>query len=204
MAYTPHVPIAIGSPNWGTPVNNALTNLDRAQPGALALDHDLLVWSYDPAVNMVATAITSGTVSMSKLWVRQASTITNVCASIGTIGAALVAGQNFGALYDSTGTLLAATADQTANWGTTGFKEMALTAPVAVAAGAYFVAILSNAATTPAFARGSALASSIPNPKLTATTARYATGPAGQTSMPASITMASRTISAVATWVAIS
>lgn len=203
MAYTPFTPIAIGSLNWGTPLNTAIQNLDRAQTSN-AQDHDLLYWQFDPATNMVGSTITSGTVSMSKLWFRQSTTITNVALSITTVGAALVAGQNFAGLYDSLGTLLSATADQTANWGTIGFKEMALTAPQAVAAGYYYVAVVSNAGTTPAFARGSALTASIANAKLTATNGRFTTGPAGQTTLPASITMAARTLTGNALWVAVS
>lgn len=203
MAYTPFTPIAIGSLAWGGPVNTAIQNLDRAQ-STTAQDHDLLYWEIDFATNLVATALTSGTVNMAKLWVRQPVTITNVCAAIGTVGAGLVAGQNFGGLYDSLGTRIGVTADQTANWGTTGFKEMALTAPVAVAAGYYYVAILSNAGTTPAFARGSALVATIVNAKLTATNGRFTTGPAAQTTMPASVTMASRTLTGNALWVAVS
>lgn len=203
MAYTPFTPIAIGSLAWGTPLNTAIQNLDRAQT-TNAQDHDLLYWQFDPGTNMVGSTITSGTVSMSKLWFRQSVTITNVALSITTVGAALVAGQNFAGLYDSLGTLLSSTADQTANWGTIGFKEMALTAPQAVAAGYYYVAVVSNAGTTPAFARGSALTASIANAKLTATNGRFTTGPAGQTTLPASITMAARTLTGNALWVAVS
>lgn len=203
MAYVPSTPIAIGSLAWGTPVNDRFANLDRAQV-QLAQDHDLITWQFDPASNMVGTALTSGTVNMSKLWIRQSVTITNVCVSISTVGAALVAGQNFGGLYDSTGTRLGVTADQTAAWGTAGFKEMALTVPQAVAPGAYYVAIVSNAGTTPSFCRGSAITASVPNAKLTATNGRFTTGPAAQTTLPASIVMASRTLTANALWVAVS
>jgi hypothetical protein len=44
----------------------------------------------------------------------------------------------------------------------------------------------------------------IPNAKLTATTARFATGPAAQTTMPVSVTMSSRTLSGNALWAAVS
>jgi len=204
MAYVPYFPaIAVGSLNWGTPLNTAIANLDRAN-SSTALDQGFISWQFDPATNMVATALTSGTVTWSKLWVRQPTTITNVCASIGVVGASLTAGQNFAGLYDSAGTRLGVTADQTAAWGTAGFKEMALTAPVAVTPGYYYVAILANAATVPSFARGSALTASIPNAKLTATDARFATGPTAQTSLPASVTMSTRTLVANALWAAVS
>lgn len=203
MAYVPPTPIAIGSLAWGTPVNDRFSNESRATMST-ALDQGGVAWNYPPGVNMVATALTSGTVNMAKIWVRQDSTITNVIVGIGTVGAALVAGQNFAGLYDSLGTRLGVTADQTANWGTTGGKIMALTAPVAVTPGAYYVAVLSNAGTTPAFARGSALVSSIANFNTTATDGVWTTGPAAQTSLPVSITMAARTLTGNALWVAVS
>lgn len=204
MPYTPYTPIAIGSLNWGTPVNDAFVELDSAQVSN-AMDQDFIQWQFDPGTNMVGTAITSGTVNWSKLWIRQPATITNVCVSISAIGASLVAGQNFAGLYDAAGTRVGVTADQTAAWGSAGFKEMALTAPFVVAAPAYYyVAIVSNAATTPAFARGSALTASIPNAKLTTTNGRFLTGPAAQTSLPASVVMSTRTLTANALWSAVS
>lgn len=205
MVYTPYFPpIAIGSLNWGTPLNTALANLDRAQPST-AQDQDMIQWTFDPASNMVATAITSGTVNMAKVWIRQPGTINALGVAIGTVGTGLTAGQNFAGLYDQAGTRLGQTADQTAAWGTVGYKQMALTAPVVIATpGAYYVAILSNAGTaTPAFARGSALTASIANANLTATNGRFTTGPAAQTSLPASITMASRTLTGNALWVSV-
>ena len=66
------------------------------------------------------------------------------------------------------------------------------------------MAILSNAGTTPAFARGSALIASIANIKTTATDGIWTTGPAAQTTLPVSITMASRTLTGNALWVAAS
>ena len=205
MVYTPYFPpIAIGSLNWGAPLNTALANLDRAQPST-AQDQDMIQWTFDPASNMVGTALTSGTVNMAKIWIRQPVTINDVGASIATVGTGLTAGQNFAGLYDSAGIRLGQTADQTAAWGTVGYKQMALTAPVVIAApGAYYVAILSNAGTaTPAFARGSALTSSIANANTTAANGRFTTGPAAQTTLPASITMASRTLTGNALWVSV-
>lgn len=204
MAYTPFTAIAIGSLNWGTPVNTAIQNLDRSQ-GTTALDHELLVWNFPLAAASGATGPTSGTVVMVKFWLRQVATVTNVAVGLGAAGVTLTAGQNFAGLYDSTGTRLGVTADQTANWGSAGFKLMALTAPVVgMAAGAYYVAILSNGTTPPTLARGGVLTASYANANLTATNGAYTTGPAAQTTLPASITMASRTLSANPTWAGVS
>jgi hypothetical protein len=200
MAYIPYTPIPIGSLLWGAPLNTAIQQLDAAQM-THPQDHSLTHWTFPPATNMVGTALTSGTVSMSKLWVRQPVTISVVGVGIATVGAALVVNQNFLGLYDAAGNRLGVTADQTASWATIGYKQAALGAPVPLTAGYYYVAILSNAGTTPAFARGSALTSSIANANLTATDGAYTTGPAAQTSLPVSITMASRTLAGNTPWV---
>lgn len=205
MVYIPYFPpISIGSLNWGTPLNNALAEIDSSQT-TNPHDHDMIQWQFDPASNMVGTALTSGTVNWSKLWIRQPTTITNVFVAISTTGAGLVVGQNFAGLYDPAGSRVGVTADQTAAWGTAGLKLMALTAPVVVATPGYFyVAIVSNAGTTPSFARGSALTASIPNANLTTTNGRFLTGPAAQTSLPLSVTPATRTLTANALWSAVS
>lgn len=205
------IPITIGSLAWGTPVNDAFLDLD-ARVKALQLsqtstanDQNLVAWSFDIATNVTGSVPTSGTVNMTKIWVRQPSVINNIALSIITAPVTLTAGQNFAGLYDSTGARVAVTVDQTANWATTSLKDMPLTAPYNAAAGYYYVAFVSNGATPPAFARGSSIgagAASV-NIGLTATDARYTTGPAGQTTLPVSVTLASRTISTQAWWVAL-
>jgi hypothetical protein len=204
MAYTPFTAIAIGSLNWGAPVNNAIINLDVANNEHTPADHELIAWNFAVGIVVGSTAPTSGTVIMQKVWLRQAATITNVCMGIGSAGVALTAGQNFAGLYDGAGNRLGVTADQSAVWNSAGFKQMPLVAPVAVAAGAYYVAVLSNAGTPPTLARGGIITSSFPNANLTATNAAYAIGPAGQTTLPLSITMASRTLTANSTWSGVS
>jgi hypothetical protein len=204
MTYTNFTPITIGSINWGVPLNTAIQNHDRAFNQTTPQDHDLLAWNFSVAVASGATGPTSGTVTMVKLWFRQALTVTNVAIGLGAAGVTLTAGQNFAGLYDSSGNRLGVTADQAANWVSSGFKEMALTVPVAVAAGAYYVAILSNGTTPPTLARGGILTASFANAKLTATTGAFTTGPAAQTTLPVSITMASRTLSPNPVWAGVS
>lgn len=211
MVYS--APIPIGSLNWGTPVNDTfddlntrLTALRLSQP-ATATDQNLLAWAFDPATNLAAATITTGSILMVKIGVREAVNITNVIVSVNTAGVGLTAGQNFVGLYDGTGVRLGQTVDQTANWGSTGVKVAALTAPVALLSGTYlYVAVLANGGTSPSFARGSQLSSgpSTINVGLTASNARYATSGAGLTSLPANITMAARSTSAMALWAAMS
>jgi hypothetical protein len=90
------------------------------------------------------------------------------------------------------GTRLAVSADQASTWESTGFKTAAMTSPYAAAAGDYFVAIVTNGATTPTLAQESSLATFAANAGLTAGASAFAmSGPAAQTSLPASINMAS-------------
>lgn len=204
MAFTPFTPIVIGSINWGAPLNTAIQNHDRALNVTTPLDHELLAWNVPLGALAGGTAPTSGTVTMIKFWLRQSATITNVNYGVSSQGVTLTAGQNFAGLYDSGGNRLGVTTDRAVDWLTAGFKQTALTAPVPVAAGYYYVALLSNGTTPPSWARGGITTASIANANLTATNGAYTTGPAAQTTLPVSITMASRTLSANPTWAGVS
>jgi hypothetical protein len=201
MAYTP---IVIGSLNWGAPVNAAFTSQDlrisdiEAQ-GSLTLGATTLTaTNYDPAYGAAATALTSGTVFMQRIDVPYSLLVSNIHQTIvTTAGSGLVAAQNFAGLYTAAGTRIGVTADQSVAWTTTGEKNMALVAPALITAGTYYVALLSNGTTPPSFLRiaVSASVSDLVNHGLTTSTARWTTGPTAQTTLPASITMASRVLS---------
>lgn len=150
-------------------------------------DHGYITWAFD-AVACASTGATptAGTLQLVRLHVPVATTITNVVLFADTAGATLTSGQNFAALYTSAGSLLAATADQTTAWGTSGLKTMALTAAQAVSAGDYYVGFYANGTTTPAFARA-VKGNSILNAGLSNASSRWATGATGlTTAMPAS------------------
>jgi len=156
-----------------------------------------------------ATILTGGTVYIGAVAVRRSLTISNVWCAVGTAGATLTSNQNFMGLYNSVGTRLAVTADQTTAFGSTGLKSPALTVAQAVGPGIYYVAVLSNGTTPPTLARGvtnltnlSAL-HNVGN--LATATARFASNATVQTSLPASLTMASNvTTGQVNYWFAIS
>lgn len=195
-------PIPIGSDPWGAVVNDNFEELMRMQANTQARDHGLAVWSFDPASNSGSSTLTLGSPFMAKLPIRLPVTVTHAIASMTTLGTGLTVGQNFAGLYDSSGVRIAVTADLTAQWGSTGYQKMAFTAPVDLTTGFYYLALLINGSTSPSWARGSVSGSgpSTINGELTAADGRYATGPAGQTSLPANITMASRTLSAISLW----
>lgn len=201
---TYNAPIPIGTDPWGTLLNDTLFELHRTTM-TNSVDHGAVAWTFDPASNSGSSTFTTGTPFMSKIWVREPTTLSSIMISVTTAGSALTVGQNFAGIYDAAGTRIAVSADQTAAWGGTGLISMAMVAPAVVTPGAYFLTLLANGTTSPNLARG-AVAGSGPstiNFGLTAATGRYATGPAGQTSLPASITMASRTLSAISMWSAV-
>lgn len=193
---------AHGTLNWDIPLNSILAQLGNQW---VPSDYSWLSWTFDPsqAANPVASGdYANGEVHMVKLWLRQTATVSNLHMFATAPGATLTAGQNFAALYDSTGTRVGVTADQSASWVTSGFKTMALTASANLAAGPIYIAILANGTTRPAWARE---ASTGPlNGALTAANYRASIGATAQTTMPASITMASRTATTLSWWGAVS
>jgi hypothetical protein len=209
MTYTP---IVIGSLSWGTPVNNAFTSQDaritdlEAVGGKTVDAMGFLATPYDPALVTSSTILVSGTVYMVRLDVTAPVTFTTSTISVFVAGVTLTAGQNFVGLYDAAGNRVAVTADQSAAWVTVGEKNAAFTAPYVAAAGTYYMAVLSNGTTPIQMPRtiSSGAASAFINHNLTTTTARWTTGPTAQTTLPATITMASRTLSGIAFWLGVS
>ena len=177
-----------GQSHWDTPLNLALASLGKSiwQPN----DHGLITYTSALEGLNATAAPTSGAVRMRRIRLLQAETITNLHIVVTIAGVTLTAGQSFLGLYSTAGTRLAVSADQASTWESSGFKTAALTSPYAAAAGDYFVAIVTNGATTPTLAQESSLATFAANAGLTAGSSAFAmSGPAGQTSLPASIDM---------------
>lgn len=117
-------------------------------------DFGWLAWNYPPfSANTSATAGVAGTVYVARLPVPVSGNISNLYVAVGTPGAAMVAGQNFAALYSSTGALLQTTADQSAVWNSSGLKTMAIPTTPITSAFVYF-AWFANAGTMPRFTAG--------------------------------------------------
>lgn len=165
-------------------------------------DHNLLAWSYDPVGAINNSVVTGGVLYLIKVRMGPAATITNVIVQVAIAGTTLTADQNFAALYDSAGTRVGVTADQTTAWGSTGTKTMALTTPYVAAAGTYYVGLLANGTTPPQFARSSGF--SLINVGLSAGSYRYSTSGTAQTATPASVTLASAAAASISYWAALS
>lgn len=193
----------IGQTSWGDEANLAFSTL--AQSGWNPNDLGMDVWTHDPlhVVVSTGTGLVSGTVRMVRLpRLAQAETISSVWVHCGIVGVTLTAGQCFLGLYNLAGTRLAVSASIEASFLATGIKQIALTVPYAASAGDdLLVAALFNGTTPPGLSASTTF-SGVVNATLSTANARVADGPAGQTSLPASITMGTRTASAVGVWAA--
>lgn len=175
----------VGSPGAGT----LASPWDHVHPRTwwAPEDHGFLTWTFEP--QMCASSgnqPTAGVLQLARVHVPAATTITNIVLFAQTAGSTLTSGQNFAALYTSGGSLLAATADQSTAWASTGTKTMALTSAQSVAAGDYYVGFYANGTTAPAFSRAAG-AFSIVNTGLSNANSRWATAATGlTTAMPAS------------------
>lgn len=154
---------------------------------------NLLGWTYDPVMNSTGIVLTSGVLNLAKIYLPRDVTITNIHVEIQAAGITLTSAQNFAGLYDSSGTSLRNTADQSAVWNTTGYKTMALTTPLAVSGGEdvwIYVAMLGNGATAPSVRRGSDRFFGNNGQLAAADGFRFGTVLTGQTTLPGSITIA--------------
>lgn len=181
-------------------------NLKQAAAGWLPQDSGYLTWNYDPSLTgSGATALTAGAITLIRVNVRTTMTVTSVVAGIKTAGSGLTSGQCFAGLYSSSGTLIAATADQASNWGTgTGIKTMALAGgPYTLAPGYYWVALVANGTTPPVFFYNQNSNAALANAGTSVSAARWAANGTG-TTLPPAITPASNTLSQITLWAALS
>lgn len=190
-------------PTWDSGAGSTVYSLVADTP--LPEDQSLIAWTYDPALQNASNNPTGGVVYLIRFVLRRPLTVTNVILGVASAPSGLTTGENFAGLYNSGGTLLSATADQSTNWAGTGEKVMALTTAQAVKPGIYYVGFVANASTTtPGFSRVSTQSSSIVNAGTTSSNPRYATILTGQTSLPSSVSITSAAASSISYWAALS
>lgn len=161
--------------------------------------HGFTGWVFDPALIAGSATLTAGVVYLSKIRV-PAGTVTNLVFQTTANGTTL--SNCYAALFNTSGTRLGVSADQTTPWTAAGTQTAALTTPYSAAAGYYYVAILCNGTTPPTFVRAGNTAGV--NVGLTAGSHRFCTSGTSQTAMPAAITMGSAAAAAQAIWAAVS
>lgn len=112
-------------------------------------DYGLIAWSGDPTTMVnAATMNVAGLIYLVGIRIVHPMTVTNLHININTAGSGLTTGQCFAALYQNN-SLLAATADQSTAWASTGLKTMALTSAQSVTPGMIQVGFYYNGTTGP-------------------------------------------------------
>lgn len=135
-----------------------------------------------------------GSVYGTAIQVRRTTTVTSLVASITTAGATLTVNESFGLLFNSAGTLVAKTGDQSTNWATAGLQTMALISVTSLTlpAGLYWAAVVSTGTTLPTFAKSGAPAA-LYNNGLAVNLSRCGVLATGVTTSPGNITPSSIT-----------
>jgi hypothetical protein len=167
-------------------------------------------WTYDPliACGSGGDLLTSGTVYVNRVQVPVSITATNLVVFVVAAGVTLTSGQSLLGLYNSAGTRIGITADQSAIWTSTGTKSAALVGgPFVLSPGFYWIAFLNvNTGTSPKFARfgNNTLTATIGNIGANATSnMRFGTNVTAQTALPSPLVLASNAASGVSWWAGI-
>lgn len=171
-------------------------------------DRGIIAENYDIVAAQNNTVTTSGTLYLMRVPIRWPRVISNVTFSVQTAGVTPVANQSWVGLYNTAGTRVAVSTAGALDVPivSTGVKTIPLAASyTSTNTDRYvWVAILINAATNPAIARGNGNLGNPYNFGLTATNLRFATNGTGLTALPNPITPASNTsTSSLSYWVAL-
>jgi hypothetical protein len=154
-------------------------------------DTGVIAWTADPFVcSTNAQALVAGKLMLAAFWVRKTATISTIGINVPTAGATLTASENWAGVYNSSGTLMGQTADQSTAWAGTSTQSMAITSPFSAPGGMYWVALLFNG-TTPPTLRGSAGAVGFVQLGQAAAASRVGVYGSAQTTLPSTITPAS-------------
>lgn len=195
-----------GTLKYRDPSGNVFS-LNSSGGGAIGVplptQQGLLAWAYDPAAVVNSSSTTAGVLNLIKVYAATSSTSNNITVAVVGSGSGLTAGQNLAGLYDNNGNLLAQTSDQSTVWNSGGSKTMSLNSGVSLTVGTvYYVGVLTNGTTQPAFGRGSG--SPAYNAGLATGTYRSMIFGSGLTTLPASIALTSATANSISYWAALS
>lgn len=137
------------TPSIFTPGGNTGSLIQAAADPTL---NGMKAWTTNPDAvsnNNFTMVQTSGQSLWTRFNVFAPISVSNMWINLGGSGGGLTSGQNFAGIYNSSGTRVAQTADQTTAWGTSGNKQMALTGgPIALEPGVYYAVLLTNYSST--------------------------------------------------------
>jgi hypothetical protein len=182
-------------------------NVDTWMPG----DMGYVATPFDPVLAVspgTQRLLSTGVLYLIGVQVRNYLTVGTVDLFLTDLGGTLTSTENLIGLYNSAGTLLGYSADQTSVWeGSTGVKAAALTAEttgsLALTPGLYWIALLANGTTGPGFGTAPGAlntSSTLLSGRSTAAKARYGTYGTGQTALPSPITTGSIALTQVASY----
>lgn len=176
-------------------------------------DEGYAAWAFDPnfAQSGANRSPVAGVLQLIGLQLRTYKTVGDVELWVTSAGSAL--SNCYTGLYNSSGTLIAASTDQSASWQSTGWKTgIALTVQagqsLSLAPGKYWIGILigSGSTTPPAIATPASsnnFSQQAGGSRLAATAARYGTYGTGQTALPSALTLSSIALGQIAWWAAL-
>lgn len=179
----------------------ALTN---STGGAAPIGHGLSAWTFDGATAELSNILVGGTLYLMGMMAGTDKVIRNLQYWIATAGVTPTVGQNFAALFDSSGARMANVGIDAAVTAT-GLRSETLAVPLPQPAlGDFLVmALLFNAGTLPSLARGSNLGGALYNVGLSPAQYRFATAGTGLTAMPASLNLVNNALAPFAIWAAL-
>jgi len=177
------------------------TSFQVTPPATSAFTNSLFGWTYDTVSAANSITLAAGFIGYSKITLPVLTVPSKIFMFVGVAGATLTAGQCFAGIYNSAGTRVAVTNDQSGTWNSIGAKSMALVANPTLEPGDYYVAWVSNGTTPPQFA---GLTSGVSGQLISINTVapfRNSTSAAGgNTSLPSSVTLGTNNLGAAITW----
>jgi len=117
-------------------------------------DHNMLAWTLRPEFVATQVIITAATAQLTRIKIAKSGTITNVYFGVTNVAAGLTSCRI--QIFDTTGTLVATTAELTSVVTSTGEKIAALTVPLAVTVGQEYWIVIHAIGTTGPTIRASA------------------------------------------------
>lgn len=167
-----------------------------------AEDSGLIASNFDHWMTDTAAIATAGTIYLQRILIRRAKTVSNVKISITAAAVTVTANQNFVAIVDASGNILASSAAGAIDALITGTGEITLplSTPVKLSKGTYYVALLFNATTPPTIHRTGLTNAPMLNMGTSAANFRAAINGTLATALPASFNLANNT-AGVSYWV---
>lgn len=154
--------------------------------------------NFDPAIASSTAQLVAGTIYMHQLVVRRTVTVSKAWLSVSTGASGVTANQNFAALVNSSGTIVASSAAGAMDTVITssGWQPVSFTGSVTLTPGTYYLAVLVNASTMPVLNRSAA------SPQAAAghygganSNLRWAVNGTAQTALPGSFTLSANNAS---------